>query len=157
MGQQNDKKFQAHVTLGKSSEAEIQKDQTEFEIQCSYQPRSDSTPYDFTLMTSANIARPTSKWNKEQMLSQNIGGQVNIQAHYGLRGQKQYAEECQKAKKCQEQNQQGEKLTEECKQARECAASVDKFDTSVKMPSYIAQNRYVKTTGEICKAFFSLL
>merc|ERR1719420_2066964 len=77
--QQNDKKFQAHVTLGKSSEAEIQKDQTEFEVQCSYQPRSDSTPYDFTLMTSANIARPTSKWNKEQMLSQNIGGQVNIQ------------------------------------------------------------------------------
>ena len=167
--QQNDKKFQAHVTLGKSSEAEIQKDQTEFEIQCSYQPRSDSTPYDFTLMTSANIARPTSKWNKEQMLSQNIGGQVNIQAHYGQRGQqqesvtvtlessrsqeqKQYAEECQKAKKCQEQNQHGEKLTEECKQARECAASVDKFDTSVKMPSYIAQNRYVKTAGEICKA-----
>merc|ERR1712112_410919 len=61
-------------------------------------------------------------------------------------------EECQKAKKCQQQNQQGEKLTEECKQARECAASVDKFDTSVKMPSYIAQNRYVKTAGEICKA-----
>merc|ERR1712227_445684 len=167
--QQNDKKFQAHVTLGKSSEAEIQKDQTEFEVQCSYQPRSDSTPYDFTLMTSANIARPTSKWNKEQMLSQNIGGQVNIQAHYGQRGQqqesvtvtlessrsqeqKEYAEECQKAKKCQEQNQHGEKLTEECKQARECAASVDKFDTSVKMPSYIAQNRYVKTAGEICKA-----
>merc|ERR1712112_803367 len=98
-----------------------------------------------------------------------IGGQVNIQAHYGQRGQqqesvtvtlessrsqeqKQYAEECQKAKKCQQQNQQGEKLTEECKQARECAASVDKFDTSVKMPSYIAQNRYVKTAGEICKA-----
>merc|ERR1712112_646053 len=150
-------------------EAEIQKDQTEFEVQCSYQPRSDSTPYDFTLMTSANIARPTSKWNKEQMLSQNIGGQVNIQAHYGQRGQqqesvtvtlessrsqeqKEYAEECQKAKKCQQQNQQGEKLTEECKQARECAASVDKFDTSVKMPSYIAQNRYVKTAGEICKA-----
>merc|ERR1712112_755175 len=150
-------------------EAEIQKDQTEFEVQCSYQPRSDSTPYDFTLMTSANIARPTSKWNKEQMLSQNIGGQVNIQAHYGQRGQqqesvtvtlessrsqeqKEYAEECQKAKKCQQQNQQGEKLTEECKQARECAASVDKFDTSVKMPSSIAQNRYVKTAGEICKA-----
>merc|ERR1712121_441955 len=87
--QQQDKKLQAHVTLGQSSESQIQKDQTELEVKCSYEQRSDSTPYDFTLMTSANIQRPASKWNKQSMLSQNIGSQIDIQAHYGQRGQQQ--------------------------------------------------------------------
>jgi len=167
--QQQDKKLQAHVTLGQSSESQIQKDQTELEVKCSYEQRSDSTPYDFTLMTSANIQRPASKWNKQSMLSQNIGSQIDIQAHYGQRGQqqesvtvtlkssqsqeqKQFAQESQEARKCQQQNQQGEQLTEECKQARSAAASLDQLDTTVKMPSAIAQNRYVQTLGQLCKA-----
>merc|ERR1712121_481713 len=120
--QQQDKKLQAHVTLGQSSESQIQKDQTELEVKCSYEQRSDSTPYDFTLMTSANIQRPSSKWNKQSMLSQNIGSQIDIQAHYGQRGQqqesvtvtlqssqsqeqKQFAQESQEARK-QNQNKQ---------------------------------------------------
>merc|ERR1719348_1870470 len=106
-------------------------------------------------MTSANIQRPASKWNKQSMLSQNICSQIDIQAHYGQRGQQQESVTVTlKSSQSQEQKQFAQESQEakKCKQHRSAAASLDQFYTTVKMPSAIAQNRYVQTVGQLCKA-----
>ena len=168
---QQNKKFEAHVSVGQSDENSKQS-QTEVDLTLSYSPSSSSSPLTINLRSSTKMDKPTSKWNKESILSQNLGGQVDIQTCYGYEGkhqdvlsmtikssqseeQKKYATESYEHQQCQKHVQQGQKLTQECELSRAASGSLDVHEITFSLPSTVSKNKYVKSVSELFKALAS--
>merc|ERR1712142_566261 len=67
--------------------------------------------------------------------------------------QKEFARQSREGAQCQEQTQQGRKLTEECKMSRQHASSLDRIVASVRLPKTVTQNIYLKTISELSQAY----
>merc|ERR1712142_1122163 len=67
--------------------------------------------------------------------------------------QKEFARQSREGAQCQEQTQQGRKLTEECKVSRQHASSLDRIVASVRLPKTVTQNIYLKTISELSQAY----
>ena len=169
--QQDDKRFEAHVSVAKASNQKHSL-QTEVDIDMLVQPSSAQETYFFNMKMANEITKPSSKWNINEILGEHLNGQLNIQTSFGVKGktqkfgslkikssqseqQRRYATDSFEHKHCLEQKKFGKKLTEECKSARSFASSLDVYEATATVPSSVTQNIYMKTFVDFCNAIFS--
>merc|ERR1712142_270496 len=155
------KKMEVRTTVGMSQ------DRTKVQIAASMEP------YEMTFIATSKMDQPKSKWDKMSILSQELSGEVDMKLSYGERSidtqdlktasahiklyqsddQKEFARQSREGAQCQEQTQQGRKLTEECKVSRQHASSLDRIVASVRLPKTVTENIYQKTISELSQAY----
>ena len=173
--QNEDKKFETHVCVAKSSDKKHIL-QTEVDIDILAQPFSAKETFFFNMKTSSEMTKPSSKWDHSAILGEHLHGNVNIQTSFGVKGLTQifsslrikssqseqlrkHAVESPENKSCLEHLKLGKKLTEQCKTVRILATSLDVFETTFTIPSMslspYSENIYAKTFSDICTVLLS--
>merc|ERR1712168_745149 len=127
-------------------------------------------PIESYITANGQIRRPTSEWEKEEILKSDLTSKVLVDGHFkygeekrSIRStivayrsdeQKKFVEESEEWKTCSEDEKEGRKLSSSCRTARNMASSVDKVNAKLSLPKEISENRFVEMVTEACKLFF---
>merc|ERR1719436_318755 len=162
-----EKSAEMRTTVGQSSGSDSR---TKVQVTASWKPTSTSEPQEIIFTSSSHVKQPKSKWNKNSILSQEIGAHVDVKLSYGEKNQakqsasasiklsqseeqKLWARQSQHASQCEQQTRTGHTLTEQCNEARRQSSSLDTIKAQFSIPASISQNKVIKTLSDISKVY----
>lgn len=132
---------------------------------------SGSAVYGIQYDGKATLPKVMNRWNLDQLVQEQLSASLDATIKFGRSGQEQEIQvygQMQKSeqqkesvqnspeyKKCQQEMQEGRKLTSVCREVRLQASSLDKLEVKVqRYPSYLSNNRLVNLAKQFIEATF---
>jgi len=163
------RKIEGSVTIGERI-PKIGEEETKVEMRMNIETPELRKPIESYITASGQIRRPTSVWEKEEILKSDLNSKVLVDGHFkygdekrsvrstiiGYRSdeQQKFVEDSEEWKTCSEDEKKGRKLSTSCRAARIMASSLDKLHVRLSLPEEITENRFVEMATEAAKLFF---
>ena len=168
--QAEDRSIQGQVVIAEKMEKE-NREETEVSMKMSVQTPYLRKPLDAEINANGKIQRPSARWNREEILGQDLQSKIEVEGQVGLRGeekqrisasitasrsqeQKQWAQQSQHQAQCSRDESEGRKLSKSCKIVRQAASSLDKVQAKLTLPRMVADNQVTGMITEVTKFAF---
>lgn len=132
---------------------------------------SGSAVYGIQFQGKATLPKVMNRWNLDQLVQEQLSASLVAKVKMGMSGQeqeiqvfgkmqkseeqKQSVQNSPEYKKCQQEMQEGRKLTSVCREVRLQACSLDKLEVNVeRFPSYLSNSRLVNLVKQLIEATF---
>merc|ERR1712142_316439 len=161
--------IEGSVTIGEKT-PKLGEEETKVEMRMNIETPELGEPIESYITANGQIRRPTSEWEKEEILKSDLTSKVLVDGHFkygeekrSIRStivayrsdeQKKFVEESEEWNTCSEDEKEGRKLSSSCRTARNMASSLDKVNAKLSLPKEISENRFVEMVTEACKLFF---
>merc|ERR1711931_97390 len=161
--------IEGSVTIGEKT-PKLGEEETKVEMRMNIETPELREPIESYITANGQIRRPTSEWEKEEILKSDLTSKVLVDGHFkygdekrSIRStivayrsdeQKKFVEESEEWKTCSEDEKEGRKLSSSCRTARSMASSLDKVHAKLSLPKEISENRFVEMATEAFKLYF---
>merc|ERR1712142_1387759 len=161
--------IEGSVTIGEKT-PKLGEEETKVEMRMNIETPELGEPIESYITANGQIRRPTSEWEKEEILKSDLTSKVLVDGHFKFGDEKRsirstivayrsdeqtkFVEESEEWKTCSEDEKEGRKLSSSCRTARSMASSLDKVHAKLSLPKEISENRFVEMATEACKLFF---
>merc|ERR1712055_1004600 len=124
------RKIETHLTIARKQNV-MAAEKSEINVQAALITAPDALPIDLEVLASTQAFAATNKWDKDAILKHDPA-----------------------AFKCEKAFALGQKLNKDCKKLRTYASALDFIETTVFLPAVVGHNPYLRTVGELVKAYF---
>merc|ERR1719228_1568658 len=156
-----DRKVEAQFTISEDKSQGSRKE-NQLKLKVSVKTPHSQQPYNLGLHAHRMIERPSSQWDRDAMLREDISSKINIKAQFGRKHeqqqavqmdiqaersaeQKAYAWNSQAWRKCDSDLSKNQQLSESCKESCHHAASLDVVQAELSLPKQVARSPYMSS------------
>lgn len=136
-----------------------------------HQGSGDRKTLEMDVVAESKQKRPSNTWDSQAILNEQFSTQIQASVEYkwdqeekkAIKGviaiaqsekQKSYARSSPEAVKCQQDEQQGYRLSRNCKQARHQASSMDRLNIQFHVPTELARDPKTQMVANAVKGYF---
>merc|ERR1712168_1583890 len=162
-----DKKIETHIALSQKN-GTLRETETHMTGRMIIETPMLRKPYHVEIEANTLLKRPTSMWNREELMREDLTSNLKFIGQYGIRGEekktikstlrvlksdehKKYIRQSPEYELCIRDESEGRLLTESCEELRTLVTSLDKIEGKLYLPVEIAQNKIVERTSEAVK------
>merc|ERR1719315_226898 len=162
-----DKKIETHITLSQKN-GTLRETETNMTGRIIIETPMLRKPYQVEIEANSLLKKPTSMWNREELMREDLTSTLMLIGKYGFRGEeiktikstlrlikseehKKYIRQSPEYELCIRDESEGRLLTESCEKLRTLVTSLDKIEGKLYLPIEIAQNKIVERTSEAVK------
>jgi len=162
-----DKKIETHIALSQKNSS-LSETETHVTGRVTIETPMLRKPYHVEIEANTILKKPTSMWNREELMREDLTSRLMFIGQYGLRGEekktikstlrvlksdehKKYIRQSPEYEQCIKDESEGRLLTESCEELRTLVTSLDKIEGKLYLPIEIAQNKIVERTSEAVK------
>merc|ERR1711915_187462 len=168
-GSQNteDRKIETHIGLSQKYES-LEEEKTHVTIRTIIETPTLRKPYNVEIETNTIMKKPSSLWNREEIMREDLTSKLMVVGLYGPKGEemktikstllvlksnehKEYIRQTPEYRRCIEDETEGRLLSVSCDELRTLAATLDKIQGKLYLPVEIADNKVVEMTTEAVK------
>merc|ERR1712002_18778 len=161
---------QTQITISQDR-SQGQKKENQMKVKVAVKTPHSQLPYEVDLHAHRMIERPSSEWDKDAILREDISSKISIKAEYGRQKeqqqivkmdiqaersaeQKEFAKRSESWRRCDADLAKNQQLSKDCKMARHHAASLDEVQMEVQVPKHIVKHPMAFTLAGMAKAYF---
>merc|ERR1711915_362057 len=162
-----DRKIETHIGLSQKYES-LEEEKTHVTIRTIIETPTLRKPYNVEIETNTIMKKPSSLWNREEIMKEDLTSKMMVVGLYGPKGEemktikstllvlksnehKEYIRQTPEYRRCIEDESEGRLLSVSCDELRTLAATLDKIQGKLYLPVEIADNKVVEMTTEAVK------
>jgi hypothetical protein len=164
-----EKSLMGHVYLGEKK-TQTTNEETEIQMETSIRTHDRRSPYVFHLGAFSKALGPSSTWDKEALVNEDLTTKIRISSSFGFKGgatssidmdltaiksedQKTFARTSAASVRCNLDLAAGRRLTESCEEARRGAVSLDKAEGIINISNSISESPLVDMLTSAIKTY----
>jgi len=161
---------QTQLTISEDK-TEGQKKENQVKLMVALKTPRSQNPYEVELKAIRKIERPSSEWDIEAMLREEISSKIILKGEFGRKQEQKekieldikaerspqqmaFAKNTEEWKKCEADIAKNQQLSESCRLARQYASSLDELRGDLAIPKEVARSPYTATVVRMAQAYF---